>query len=69
MLQYMDKVVDVPGDAVARERISHIFNVLLALFTWILDLISLSPLFWQPLAPVRCDSPRMFLGEFRLFST
>ena len=52
----------------ACERISHIFNVL-ALFGWNLDLISLSPLFWQPLAPVRCDSPRKLLDEFLLFST
>ena len=34
----------------ACERISHIFYVL-ALFAWKLDLISSSPLFWQPLAP------------------
>ena len=32
----------------ACERISHIFYVL-ALLAWNLDLISLSPLFWQPL--------------------
>ena len=53
----------------ACERISHIFYVLLALFAWNLDLISSSPLFWQPFAPVRCDSPRLLLDEFRLFST
>ena len=49
MLQYIDKVVDVPGDAVASleacERISHIFYVLLALFSWNVDLISSSPLY------------------------
>ena len=33
----------------ACERITHFFYVL-ALFAWNLDLISLSPLFWQPLA-------------------
>ena len=49
----------------ACEKISHIFFVL-ALFAWNLDLISSSPLFWQPLACVRCDSPRKLL-EFRLF--
>ena len=53
----------------ACERISHIFYVLLALFAWNLVLISLSPLFWQPPALVRCDSPRKLLDEFRLFST
>ena len=52
----------------ACERISHIFYVL-ALFAWNSDLIPSSPLFWQPLAPVSCDSPRKLLDEFRLFST
>ena len=51
----------------ACEKISHIFYVLLALFAWNLDVISSSPLFWQPLAPVCCDSPRKLLDEFRLF--
>ena len=70
MLQYIDKAVDVGiGCSMeACERISHIFYVL-ALFAWNLDLISSSLLFWQPLAPVRCDSPRKLLDEFRLFST
>ena len=78
VLQYIDKVVDV-GDAVAPwgrgcsmeacERISHIFYLLLALFAWNLDIISLSPLLWQPLAPFRYDSPRLLLDEFCLFST
>ena len=68
VLQYIDKVVDVweRGCSMeACERISHIFYVL---FAWNSDLISSSPLFWQPLAPVRCDSPRWLLDEFRLFS-
>ena len=71
VLQHIDKVVDV-GDAVALWRLVkefHIFFYVLALFAWNLDLISSSPLFWQPLAPVRCDSPRKLLDEFRLFST
>ena len=69
MLQYIDKVVDV-GDAVALWmylKEFHIFFYVLALFAWNLDLISSSPLFLQPLAPVRCDSPRKLLDEFRLF--
>ena len=49
-------------------RISHIFYVL-ALCAWNLDLISSSPLFWKPLAPVRCDSPRKLLDDFRLYSS
>ena len=52
----------------ACERISHFLRVARAL-----RLESgryfLSPLFWQPPAPVRCDSPRKLLDEFRLFST
>ena len=52
----------------ACERISHIFYVL-ALFAWNLDVISSSPLFWQPLAPLRSDCPRKLLEEFRIFST
>ena len=71
LLQYIDKVVDV-GDAVALWRLVkefHIFFYVLALFAWNLYLISSSPLFWQPLAPVRCDSPRKLLEEFRVFST
>ena len=69
-VQYIDKVVDV--HVVARfgcsmeacVRISKNCLVLLAL-----DVISRAPCFWQPPAPVRCDSPRRLLGEFLLFST
>ena len=53
----------------ACERISLIFYMLLALIAWNLDIISSSPLLWQPLAPVRCDSARKLLDEFRLFSS
>ena len=53
----------------ACERISHIFYLLLALFRLEFGRYFLSPLFWQPPAPVRCDSPRKLLDEFRLFST
>ena len=73
VLQYIDKVIDVLGTRLLygglSKNFTFFFYVLLALFAWNLDLISLSPLFWQPLAPVRCDSPRLLLDEFRLFST
>ena len=65
LLQYFDKVVDVPAEACG--KMSHNFFVLLALFAWNLDLISSSPLFCQPLAPVRCDSPRRLLTKFFQF--
>ena len=72
VLQYIDKVVDVPGDAVALWRLVkefHIFSTCCSQFAWNLGHYFLSPLFWQPLAPVRFDSPRKLLDEFRLFST
>ena len=51
----------------ACESISHVFFVLLALFVWKLDVISRAPCIWEPLAPVRCDSPRRFFGEILQF--
>ena len=51
----------------ACERISHIFNVLLALFAWNLDLISLSPLFWQPLASCALRQSTDALGRISFF--
>ena len=52
----------------ACEIISHIFYVLLALFAWNLDPYFLSPpVLGSHLPPVRCDSPRLLLDEFRFF--
>ena len=71
VLQDIDRVVDVLGTRLLCGSLwkNFTFFYVRTLFAWNLDLISLSPLFWQPLAPVRCDSPRKLLDEFRLFST
>ena len=61
VLQYIDKVVDVWGTRYFL-RVARALRLESGRYF-------LSPLFWQPLAPVRCDSPRKLLDEFRLFST
>ena len=71
LLQYIDKVVDVweRGCSMeACERISHIFYVLLALFAWNLDLISLSPLFLAATCPCALRQSTAVLGRISFFS-
>ena len=72
VLQYIDKVVDVPGDAVALWRLVkefHIFSMCCSRSSPGIWTLFLEPLVLAATCPVSCDSPRKLLDEFRLFST
>ena len=71
VLQYIDKVVDVLGTRLLYGGLWKNFTCFLRAHAVCLEsgLYFLEPFVLAATCPVRCDSPRKLLDEFRLFST